>query len=565
MIKKKLWKVGEAQDLVFYTDILSNLPEAANMKDISTADVMSRRVFLVKDKQDNILCVLKTMSFKLSATEEISLAQNEYSIPYKLGSKHQNIAKGLFFKEKEFTSDDCHVVEMLMEYGGEDLLTLARHEKLTGNDIISIAKQTASAMEYAHRQGIFHSDLKPQNITLKNGLAKIIDFGVSMDLGKQENVKHFTVLQTGKVTGITRAYAPPEICYQDQLKALGKEGELEVLKRVVEASREKIDVYMWGMTFYHIISKKTLESLGEEWRVYRGSSEAYTKFKEGLMKLSVVGVNPGLSRSFIKLIYQCLAYGSVDRPSFDNIQEEISYMVTSEERPALIIPAAAPAEQSMDLRKAETVNEELKGTPEMKAGIIKRLVTTNEDIRPDSSAKKATEVKKIEAKKEFKKPENKKNMKSIVDARRESANLDLKKVEKLAAANRAPDLTAQTPTASGIMLLPPKAHENKRPVTPRNGMGKLEAPKRDDKRVSTPRGERAKEEKTAESPLKGAGSQAEAKKEERPMTAGGILSATTNVVKNQYYKLIKGSQDKLVFLGIDLLLANNIRFQEMWT
>lgn len=72
------------------------------------------------------------------------------------------------------------------------------------NDLaISIIRQTAGALDYAHSQGIVHRDIKPANIMLHEGLqAKITDFGVAKILSHE-------MTQPGLVMG-TPNYMSPE-------------------------------------------------------------------------------------------------------------------------------------------------------------------------------------------------------------------------------------------------------------------------------------------------------------------------------------------------------------------
>ncbi len=68
---------------------------------------------------------------------------------------------------------------------------------------ISILRQTAGALDYAHSQGIVHRDIKPANIMLHEGLqAKITDFGVAKILSHD-------MTQSGLMTG-TPNYMSPE-------------------------------------------------------------------------------------------------------------------------------------------------------------------------------------------------------------------------------------------------------------------------------------------------------------------------------------------------------------------
>jgi len=68
---------------------------------------------------------------------------------------------------------------------------------------ISIIRQTAGALDYAHSQGIVHRDIKPANIMLHEGLqAKITDFGVAKILSLEMTL-------SGVMTG-TPNYMSPE-------------------------------------------------------------------------------------------------------------------------------------------------------------------------------------------------------------------------------------------------------------------------------------------------------------------------------------------------------------------
>ena len=64
---------------------------------------------------------------------------------------------------------------------GESLrVRLIRERQLGLEAALDIARQVASALDYAHRQGVVHRDIKPENILLHEGEAILTDFGIAL-------------------------------------------------------------------------------------------------------------------------------------------------------------------------------------------------------------------------------------------------------------------------------------------------------------------------------------------------------------------------------------------------
>ncbi len=121
---------------------------------------------------------------------------------------------------------------------GMSLQQLIAGGDVTNSRAVKLLKQVASAMTYAHSQGVVHRDLKPANILVDfEDDAFVVDFGLARDLGgSPEEVSAATM--TGQMIG-TPAYMSPE-------QALGDR------ERIGEAS----DIYALGAVLYECLTGK---------------------------------------------------------------------------------------------------------------------------------------------------------------------------------------------------------------------------------------------------------------------------------------------------------------------
>jgi beta-lactam-binding protein with PASTA domain/predicted Ser/Thr protein kinase len=102
---------------------------------------------------------------------------------------------------------DGDVDFIAMEYvEGPDLKGyLRRVGRLEPDDAERIARSVCQALDYAHREGIVHRDVKPQNILIApDGTVKVADFGIARALAS------VTITQPGTVMGTVQYFSPEQ-------------------------------------------------------------------------------------------------------------------------------------------------------------------------------------------------------------------------------------------------------------------------------------------------------------------------------------------------------------------
>jgi len=197
-------------------------------------------VYLAKDPKINRNLAIKTIRFS-DEFEENRIKE----------------VKERFFREAEIAGklshpsivsiydvgEDYELTYLAMEYlEGEDLQGYCKEGSLLPlRTVLHIIRETASALDYAHNQGVIHRDIKPGNIMiLKDGRTKVTDFGIAKAVSSSET-------KSGVILG-TPNYMSPE-----QINGLDIDG--------------RSDIFSLGVLFFELLTgqlpfrSKTLTNL----------------------------------------------------------------------------------------------------------------------------------------------------------------------------------------------------------------------------------------------------------------------------------------------------------------
>ena len=222
---------------------------------------------------------------------------------------------------------------IVMEYVKGKLLRDLMHErKLTASEAVGYAKGVLTALEYSHKAGIIHRDIKASNIMVtEEGQVKVMDFGIARAISDSSA----TQAHTSGIVGTAQYFSPEQ--------ARG------------EAVDARTDLYSTGVVLYEMLAGRP---------PFKGDTAVSVAYQHVSEKVTPPSAhNPDISPAMDQVVLNALAKDRDER--FQTAEEFREHLVAAskgeaKQKSAPVRQAAAVTSQQtqvMDAAQTELIGE----------------------------------------------------------------------------------------------------------------------------------------------------------------------------------------------------------------
>ncbi|HEX9563744.1 MAG TPA: protein kinase [Gemmatimonadaceae bacterium] len=244
------------------------------------------RVFAAEERALGRRVVVKVLSPELGGGVNIERFKREIQTAAQL--QHAHIVPVLIAGQ----TGDLPFYTMPYVDGESLRARLGRSGALPLNDTVSILRDVARALAYAHERGIVHRDIKPDNVMLSGGSAVVTDFGIAKAISAARTGDgNATLTQVGQSIG-TPAYMAPEQAAGDP------------------SSDHRSDLYAFGCMAY--------EMLAGQPPFIEKSPQQLLAAHMGREPEPLLSRRPDTPPALASLVMRCLEKDAADRPRSAN-------------------------------------------------------------------------------------------------------------------------------------------------------------------------------------------------------------------------------------------------------
>ncbi len=240
------------------------------------------RVFLATETRLNRRVVVKVLSPDLVAGVSAERFEREIQLAAQL--QQANIVPLLA------TGDTNGLPYFTMPFvEGESLrASITNKVTFTITESVSILRDVARALSYAHAAGIVHRDIKPDNVLLSHGAAVVTDFGIAKALlDSRSSTGSSSLTQTGTTLGSPAYMAPEQVA-----------GDPDIDHRA--------DLYAFGCLGYELLGGAPPFAADTPQRVLVAHLTE--------PPASITSLRSDIPRSLASIIMRCLEKDPADRP-----------------------------------------------------------------------------------------------------------------------------------------------------------------------------------------------------------------------------------------------------------